>query len=147
MEELDPWWRPSFPNVFPRRAEGRALERGEVSGAGRVVATGHPLPEQLVRGVVELHAFDGLPDQEVLPNLVEPKRAMDVSCPGVDLQAVRHSPKLPSALGDASIQQRRDLADGPSIEPPVLPEQGLASVPDLHRGGCEEQGALIGGEL
>ena len=72
---------------------------------------------------------------------------MNVACPGVANQPVRHSSRRPSSLGDAAVEVRHELAHGLATYPSVLPEQGGLPIPNDRERGCPEQGSFRGREL
>lgn len=63
--------------------------------------------------------------------------AMDVSGPGVSVEPLGDSPGFAAPLGNASVKLRRDLADGPTVNPAILPEEGSLPVADKHGQGVD----------
>jgi hypothetical protein len=72
---------------------------------------------------------------------------MDVLSPGVSKQPLGDGPDLAPALGDATVEAGRNLADGAAVDPPVLPEERVTAVPNRHGGGGKEQRSFLGREL
>ena len=123
------------------------MEGGHVTGLRGVVAARRPSPDQPVRCGGELGARHDLPELQILTNLVEAEVALDVACPGVAIESVRHGSRLPSSLGDAAVEVRHELAHGLATNPSVLPEQGGLPIPNDRERGCLEQGSFRGREL
>ena len=63
------------------------------------------------------------PEAEVLTNLQDANRALYVGSPLVCVEAVGDGSGLAASFGDASVEERRDLANGAAIDPTVLREK------------------------
>jgi hypothetical protein len=73
------------------------------------------------------------------PNFVDAKGAVDVAGPAMGKEAFSDKPCAAAALGDASVQVWRDLADRAPVDPAVLPEESRAAVANGHVSRGEEK--------
>ena len=65
----------------------------------------------------------------------------------VRMEAASNSSGLVTPLGNASVEERRNLTDRSPVDPSILPEQGMLAIADCHGSGGEEERALLGSEL
>jgi hypothetical protein len=93
------------------------MEGSFVAGAHGVAAAGGPFPNQLSGwSLGNLLEFSLV--REVLPYLVDAKRAMNVPCPAVALKTIGDSRNLGPVFGDASKQEKAlSRTDFPAIFP------------------------------
>ena len=72
---------------------------------------------------------------------------LDVTGLCVAVEAFNHRSDLAPAFGDAFVEQGHELANRATLEPVILPLQGVHAVSDDHVGGRKEQCTLVAGEL
>lgn len=123
------------------------MEGNLVAGLGRVRSIPSPLQGELVRRVEQDGVLNGVPEADVLANLVDAESALDVASPSVGIEPLRNGPRLPLTRGDAGKEPWCYLADRSVADPAIVLEEGREAIPQGHRGAGEEQGAFIRREL
>ena len=103
VEEADARRCPVFPGEFPGGVGRGAGESGHVGRLGRVDAVRAPSPDEAIGLGREGRARDLVPKLEVLPDLVDANRALDISRPTIVRQPIHNSPEFATAFGDARV--------------------------------------------
>lgn len=78
---------------------------------------------------------------------MNPDSPLYVPCPAVRVQALCHCSGISPSLGDAAVKCGRDRGDGLAVDPAVLPEWCLQSIPYRHACGRIQERPLSLGNL
>lgn len=81
MEEAHPGWCPALPYELPGGAGDGSLEGSLEAGLGRVRSVPGPLPGELVGRIEQDGVLNGVPEADVLANLVDAESALNVASP------------------------------------------------------------------